>query len=163
MAVIDPCSTEPLPARSQSSGNAAKNFDHVHPRGELESFLAESNYLVSTLPDTPDTNQLLDDKSLALLPDHAYFVNVGRSNVIDDNALIQSLRSGRLAGAALDVFDAEPLPGDSPLWNTPNLAITAHIAAISHPLLIVPIFVDNYRRYLNEQPLNYVIDFDAGY
>jgi phosphoglycerate dehydrogenase-like enzyme len=73
------------------------------------------------------------------------------------------LRQNRLAGAALDVFDREPLPKDSPMWNTSNLNITAHIAAISHPMLLVPIFVQNYQRFVNGEPLNYVIDFDAGY
>ncbi len=67
------------------------------------------------------------------------------------------------AEEALDVFDEEPIPRKSPLWNTPGLSITAHIAAISHPSLIVPIFVENYRRYCDKQPLKYVVDFDRGY
>ena len=62
-----------------------------------------------------------------------------------------------------DVFDVEPVPQDSALWGTQNLRITAHIAAISHPHLIVPILVENYRRYTNRQPLRHVVDFDAGY
>jgi phosphoglycerate dehydrogenase-like enzyme len=145
------------------SGRDAEYFDEVWPVAKLDKFLGRSNRLVSTLPDTPATARLLDSETLALLPEHAYFVNVGRSNVVDDAALMQALRSGRLAGAALDVFDEEPLPQDSPLWNTPNLLVTAHIAAISHPLLIVPIFVENFRRYINHQPLKYVVDLDAGY
>jgi phosphoglycerate dehydrogenase-like enzyme len=76
---------------------------------------------------------------------------------------MNALKNGSLAGAALDVFDEEPIPQESPLWNTPNLSVTAHIAAISHPLLIVPIFVENYRRYVNGEQLNYVVDFAAGY
>ena len=145
------------------SGAPVDGFDEVFSAGELDLFLKRSNYLVSTLPDTPDTNNLLNDKTLASLPDHACFVNVGRSNVVDDEALMKALRTGKLASAALDVFDTEPLPEDSPLWSTPNLSVTAHIAAISHPLLIVPIFVDNYARFIKDQPLNYVVDFDAGY
>ena len=82
---------------------------------------------------------------------------------MDDAALIDALENGRMAGAALDVFDVEPVPQDSALWDTPNLTITAHIAAISHPHLIVPILVENYRRYTNRQPLRHVVDFDAGY
>jgi phosphoglycerate dehydrogenase-like enzyme len=145
------------------SGEPAEDFDQVFSVSDLHAFLSKSNYLVSTLPDTAATNSLLDDESLAALPGHAYFVNVGRSNVVDDKALMKALRTGRLAGAALDVFDSEPLPGDSPFWNTPNLSVTAHIAAISHPLLIVPVFVENYRRFVKDQPLNYIVDFDAGY
>ena len=115
------------------------------------------------MPDTPGTNHLLNAESLARLPDGACFVNVGRSNVVDDDALVAALQSGRLAGAALDVFDEEPIPDESPLWDAPNLRVTGHIAAISHPDLIVPIFIENYRRFIAGQALNYVVDFDAGY
>jgi phosphoglycerate dehydrogenase-like enzyme len=145
------------------SGKPAENFDAVWPVAELKEFLSQSHYLVSTLPATPETDALLDAETLAALPEGAYFINVGRSNVVDDQALVDALAGGRLAGAALDVFDEEPLPDDSPLWEAPNLAVTAHVAAISHPLLIVPIFVENYRRYMAGEPLQYVVDFDAGY
>lgn len=144
-------------------GAQSPGFDKVIPVERLYEFLEETDYLVATLPQTDDTDNLLDAAALARLPAHAYFVNVGRSNVVDDRALIDALRNGKLAGAALDVFDEEPIPKDSPLWDTPNLSITAHIAAISLPLLLVPIFIDNYQRYIKEQPLRYVIDFEAGY
>lgn len=145
------------------SGAPAPEFEKVARVGQLYDFLEGIDYLVSTLPQTTDTDNLLDAAALAKLPARAYFINVGRGNVVDDDALIDALRNDKLSGAALDVFDEEPIPPDSPLWDTPNLVITAHIAALSHPLLIVPIFVENYRRYTNEQPLKYVIDFDAGY
>ena len=145
------------------SGAAVPGFETVRPVDQLHDFLAEVNYLVSTLPETDATESMLDANALAKLPRHAYFINVGRSNVINDEALIGALRNGDIAGAALDVFDEEPLPKDSPLWDTPNLSITAHIAAISHPELITPVFIDNYRRYVQGQPLRYVVDFEAGY
>jgi len=145
------------------SGANAPEFEKVIPVGQLHSFLEDIDYLVATLPRTTDTDNLLDAGAIAKLPAHAYFINVGRSNVVDDEALIDALRKNNLAGAALDVFDEEPIPQDSPLWDTPNLSITAHVAAVSHTALIVPIFVENYRRYLEQQPLNYVIDFDVGY
>lgn len=145
------------------SGTPVSGFDIVSPVADLHTFLNDIDYLVATLPQTGDTNRLLDEAALARLPSHAYFINVGRSNVVDDDALIDALRNGRLGGAALDVFDEEPLPENSRFWDTPNLSVTSHIAAISHPLLIVPIFVDNYYRYVNGQPLKYVIDFDTGY
>jgi phosphoglycerate dehydrogenase-like enzyme len=145
------------------SGEPSPAFEKVMPVDRLHEFLEETDYLVSVLPQTDDTNNLLDEAALARLPRHTYLINVGRSNVIDNVALIDALRNDRLAGAVLDVFDEEPLPQDSPLWDTPNLSITAHIAAVSHPSLIVPIFVENYRRYINKQPLNYIVDFDAGY
>jgi len=145
------------------SGVPLPEFERVVSVGQLHDFLEEIDYLVSTLPQTDATDNLLDRTALARLPAHAYFINIGRSNVINDQALIDALRNGKLAGATLDVFDEEPVPQDSPLWDTPNLSITAHIAAISHPSLIAPIFVENYRRYANKQPLKYVVDFGAAY
>lgn len=145
------------------TGAAVPGFHKVFDVAQIEDFLQSCQYLVATLPQTRGTDNLLNSKTLQRLPDGAYFVNVGRSNVVDDGALIDALNSGKLAGAVLDVFDEEPLPGDSPLWDTKNLKVTAHISAISHPLLIVPIFVENYQRYLDERPLQHVVDLDAGY
>ena len=145
------------------SGADVPGFEKVLPVAQLNDFLEECDYVVAVLPRTAATDKLLDAAALARLPAHAYFINVGRSNVVDDAALMDALQNNRLAGAALDVFDEEPIPEDSPLWDTPNLSITAHVAAVSYTSLIVPIFVENYRRYLKQQPLNYVIDFAAGY
>jgi len=145
------------------SGADAQGFEKVMPVARLHDFLEECDYLVAVLPQTVGTDKLLDAAALAKLPAHAYFINVGRGNVVDDEALIDALQNNRLAGAALDVFNEEPVPKDSPLWDTPNLSITAHVSAVSYTSIIVPIFVENYRRYLNKQPLNYVIDFAAGY
>ncbi len=145
------------------SGAPSSAFDEVMPVAKLHEFLEETDYLVAALPQTDGTENLLDKAALAKLPAHVYFINVGRSNVVNDEALSDALRNNELAGAALDVFDEEPIPCKSPLWNTPGLSITAHIAAISHPSLIVPIFVENYWLYSNKQPLKYVVDFDRGY
>jgi len=146
-----------------SAGAPASQFGEVMPVSQLHDFLDGLDYLVTVLPHTEETDRLLDKAALAILPAHAYVVNVGRGNVIDDAALVAALQNNELAGAALDVFDQEPIPDDSPLWNTPDLSITAHVAAMSHPSLIVPIFVDNYRRYSNGQPLKHTIDLDKGY
>lgn len=145
------------------SGSPSEGFDSVLPVSQLHEFLDGLDYLVSTLPDSAETDTLLDGAALAKLPAHAYLVNVGRGNAIDDDALIAALQRGELAGAALDVFDEEPVAQGSPLWDAPNLTITAHIAAISHPSLIVPIFLKNYRRYCKNKTLDYIVDFDKGY
>lgn len=145
------------------SGTSVAEFDSIYKLQDLEHFLVESDHIVSTLPDTPGTQHLLNKDTIGLLSKSTYFVNVGRSSVVDDEALIDALTRGALGGAALDVFDNEPIPKDSPLWKTPNLSITAHIAAISHPLLIVPIFVENFAKYKAGQPLNHIVDFNAGY
>ena len=145
------------------SGATRPGFDKVMQTNQLHEFLEKLDYLVSILPNTPDTDHLLDAVALKKLPKHACFINIGRSNVVDDDALMDALINNELAGATLDVFDEEPIPQESPLWDTPNLTITAHVAAVSYPSIIVPIFVDNYRRYTSKQPLRYVVDFDAGY
>jgi len=145
------------------SGAATPGFERVYAAAEIGDFLRTLDDLVATLPDTSQTTGLLDRETLAMLPAQAYFINVGRSNVVDDEALIEALHEGRLAGATLDVFDEEPVPETSPLWETPNLQMTAHIAAINHPLLIVPVFVENYKRYVDGEALRHRVDFDAGY
>jgi phosphoglycerate dehydrogenase-like enzyme len=145
------------------SGRPTPGFDEVFAIDDRLDFLSRCDYLVSTLPQTPETDALLDAEAFGRLPPGSYFVNVGRSNVVDDDALIGALESGRLAGATLDVFDEEPLPADSPLWQAPNLRITAHIAAVSHPALIAPVFVRNYRHFVAGEPLEYLVDFEAGY
>jgi len=145
------------------SGRPNNAFDAVYPIEKLAAFLAQCNFLVSTLPQTRETDALLDAEAFAALPAGACFINVGRSNVVDDDAMLAALDSGHLAGATLDVFDEEPLPLDSALWDAPNLNITAHIAAVSHPELIAPIFVRNFTRFQEGRPLEYVIDFSAGY
>ncbi|WP_369375200.1 NAD(P)-dependent oxidoreductase [Promicromonospora sp. Populi] len=95
---------------------------------ELDAQLAETDLLVSLLPGLPSTRHILDARLLSLLPPTARFVNVGRGATVDEEALVAALRSGALAGAALDVMETEPLPADSPLWDVPNLILTPHVA-----------------------------------
>jgi phosphoglycerate dehydrogenase-like enzyme len=145
------------------SGAEVPEFHSVYPATHLADFLENLDYLVSVLPDTPATDNLLDAETLALLPAHAVFVNVGRANVVDDLALVEALGNGTLAGAVLDVFDEEPVPEGSPLWDAPNLLMTAHMAAVSRPDLIAPIFLENYRRFVAGRDLINTIDFERGY
>lgn len=145
------------------TGAGKAPFESVYPAARIGEFLPGLDYLVSVLPHVAATDRLLNADTLALLPPTARFVNVGRGNVVDDAALIAALEAGRLAGAVLDVFDEEPLPESSPLWDARNLLVTAHVAAMSHPGLIVPIFIDNYRRFAAGKSLTNVIDFEHGY
>ena len=127
------------------------------------AFAAGLDYLVTVIPNTPGTRRLVDAALLAALPSRAVFVNPGRGTVVDERALADALRRGSLAGAVLDVFEQEPLPSDHVFWTLPNVLITSHTAALSMPADIVPIFIDNYRRFLGGQPLRHQVDFDAGY
>ncbi|GAA1983846.1 phosphoglycerate dehydrogenase [Isoptericola halotolerans] len=104
---------------------------HGHPvvsRDRLAEVLPTADVLVSLLPATPETDKALDASVLSLLPAHARFVNVGRGATVDEPALVAALRSGALAGAALDVTATEPLPADSELWDAPGLILTPHVA-----------------------------------
>jgi phosphoglycerate dehydrogenase-like enzyme len=145
------------------SGAANSNFEKVYSTADLVHFLSELDYLVSVLPDTPETDNLLNEKTLASLPARACFINVGRANVVKVDALIMALNNKQLGAAVLDVFDEEPVPEDSPLWDTPNLLMTPHIAARSYPELIVPIFLSNYQRFASGQALDNLISFEHGY
>ena len=116
-----------------SRGVALEPFAGIYTKTALKSFLERCDYLVAVLPDTPETDDLLDREALACLKPGAVLVNVGRGNLLDEKALAQALQERRLAAAVLDVFREEPLPPDSPLWGIPNLRITAHIAAVSRP------------------------------
>jgi glyoxylate/hydroxypyruvate reductase A len=91
------------------------------------------------------------------------FINPGRGTIVDEAALAAALDAGRLAGAVLDVFEQEPLPPDHVFWRTPNVIITGHTAALSMPADVAPVFIDNYRRLLNGEPLRHRVDFDLGY
>jgi phosphoglycerate dehydrogenase-like enzyme len=126
-------------------------------------FASDLDYLVSVMPDTAATRRLIGDTLLRALPPRAVFVNPGRGGVVDEAALADALQEGRLAGAVLDVFETEPLPADHVFWRLPNVHVTSHTAALSAPLDIAPIFIDNYRRLLRGEPLQYRVDFERGY
>jgi phosphoglycerate dehydrogenase-like enzyme len=145
------------------SGAAVMPFEQVYGAAQLHDFLASLDYLVCVLPDTPDTDGLLDATALAQLPAGAVLVNVGRGPVLDEQALAVALHEGALAGAVLDVFREEPLPPEHPFWSAPNLLLTAHIAARSYPRDITAIFIDNYQRLLRGEALLHRVDPQRGY
>ena len=109
------------------------------------------------LPSLPSTQKILDAKRLSLLPRHAWLVNVGRGATVDEDALVAALRDGALAGAALDVFAAEPLPSDSPLWTLPQVIISPH-AAGGRPMGAESLFEENLRRLQGGRPLRNLVE-----
>ena len=152
---------------SRSGISSDPSYDSVKKVEELDSLLPETDLLVMSLPDTPETRDILNSKRIALLPEGAYVVNVGRGSAIDEDALCESLESGRLGGAALDVFKTEPLPCGSKIWNTKNLLITPHVAGnltLEHTLNVnVDLFCENLVRFGKGLPLNNLIDRNKGY
>lgn len=144
-------------------GAPVEGFDRVYAADQLDSFLAEPDYVVCVLPDTPGTRHLLNAEAFQRMKNHCCLVNVGRGGVVDESALVKALMAGQLAGAVLDVFQQEPLPQDSALWNAPGLIVTGHISGGSMPKDIAVIFRENYRRYCAGEALKYRIDFERGY
>jgi phosphoglycerate dehydrogenase-like enzyme len=145
------------------SSESSKEVDQYFHGESLLDFARGLDYLVSVLPRTNETNQMVDEALLNALPPHAVFVNVGRGNAVDEPALVRVLTDGRLAAAVLDVFAKEPLPVDHPFWDTPNLYMTYHTSAISYPEDITRVFIENYQLYREGKPLQYIVDFEKGY
>ena len=134
------------------------------PEAMLDA-LPEADIVVLTLPHTHETHHLFDAHAFAAMKRGAYFVNIGRGKVVDESALVQALRSGQLSGAALDVFETEPLPKDSPLWSMNNVIITSHYSGDT-PLYderAMAIFLDNLHRYRSGLPLHHLVDKKMGY
>lgn len=145
----------------------ASLFDEIAVIDRIDEYLPETDLLIASLPGTPQTTGLLGRERLGMLPRHACIVNVGRGSLIDEEALRSMLDRGLLGGAALDVFREEPLPADSPLWETERLLITPHIAGnTTLPYTverIVDLFLENLRLYASGQPLHRLVDRSLGY
>jgi phosphoglycerate dehydrogenase-like enzyme len=127
--------------------------------------LPEIDVLANTLPYTDETHHLIGEGELALLKDGAVLVNIGRGATIDEDAMVQALRSGKLRAAGLDVFETEPLPDDSPLWDMENVLLTPHYSGLTprYNERLFDIFVDNLERYLRGLELENVVDKRLGY
>ena len=139
--------------------------DLLLPPRDLPLMLRESDFLIICLPGTRETAGLLGLAELRQMKQGACLINVGRGGIVDEQALVEVVRAGHLAGAALDVFAQEPLPQDSPLWDEPNILLTAHVAANSHLYEErgTELFLENLRRYLDGRDLLNVYDPEIGY
>jgi glyoxylate/hydroxypyruvate reductase A len=139
---------------------AELGVDELVSTAELDDVLPEADVVVLATPHTPETHRLLDSRRLALLKPSAILVNVARGDVVDEAALAEALRSTRLRGAALDVFEQEPLPPESPLWDLPNVFVSPHSASTvaAENARIVELFCHNLRAYLDGAPMLNVLD-----
>lgn len=123
---------------------------------EIDGLLPTADALVMILPSTPSTRRTLDAERLRLLPQHAWLVNVGRGDTVDEIALVDALRTGGIAGAALDVFASEPLRADSPLWALPNVVISPH-AAGGRPMGAEALLAENLEALMAGRPLRNLV------
>jgi phosphoglycerate dehydrogenase-like enzyme len=141
------------------------NFDQVVGANEWKALLGEAHYIVIATPLTKETKGLIDAEVFNLLRPDAYLINIARGAIVDEPALIEALQTGKIAGAALDTVFTEPLPPESPLWEQPNLFLTPHFSGHSPRTRerAIALFLDNFTRYYNGQPLRNVVDKIAGY
>jgi phosphoglycerate dehydrogenase-like enzyme len=133
--------------------------------GRLREVLPRCDFVVLVVPMTPATHHLIGEAELRAMRPTACLVNIARGAVVDEAALVRALREGWIAGAALDVFDEEPLPADHPLWGVPNVIVTPHVAGepADYARRVAEVFLDNLRRWQRREPLRNVVDFERGY
>jgi len=144
---------------------AAAVVDRLYQAGELTQALGDADLVACSVPLTPASRGMLGSAQFSAMRAGAYFFNLSRGGVVDEPALVEALRSGHLAGAGLDVFAAEPLPQDSPLWEMPNVIVTPHVAAASPQTgqRTEDVFVRNLGRFVKGQPLLNVVDVKRGF
>lgn len=148
------------------SGKPAAHFDEMLGGTEgLNQLLAESDYVILLLPSTPETRQFLTMEQFKRMKPTACLINLARGTVLNEEHLIEALRTGVIAGASLDVFETEPLPPSSPLWELPNAILTPHVSGLSPHYMAraSEIVFENLRNYLEGTPLRNEVDLLSGY
>ena len=154
-----------IAVREHVEKGSTEGVEHVFPPSALDELLKQSDYVVIAAPLIAATDSLMNAARLSIMKPGSVLINVGRGAQVDEAALADALRSHKIAGAALDVFEREPLPADSPLWALENLLITPHTAGLTERLWHrhYELFSDNLRRYLADQPLRFIVDKLKGY
>lgn len=140
-------------------------LDGVYPPEQLHALLRESDYVVIAAPHTPATRGMIGEAEIAAMKPNAVVINVGRGPVIIESALVRALEDRRIRGAALDVFDDEPLPAAHPFWRMSNVLISPHCADHTEGWLELAVtqFIENFHRFQKGEPLRHVVDKRAGY
>ncbi|TAH39414.1 MAG: D-2-hydroxyacid dehydrogenase [Planctomycetota bacterium] len=152
-------------ATRRSDDPAPAYVERLGKPQDLHALLAEADVVAIAVPLTAETEHMFDAAALAAMKPGSYLINVARGRIVDTDALLAALQSGRLAGACLDVTDPEPLPADHPLWRLPNVVITPHVAAAGELTdeRAWTLFRENLRRFDAGEPLLNVVDKRAGY
>lgn len=152
-------------AVKRSAADRPPELDALYATSELPRLLAESNFVVVAVPLTPATEGMIGREQFRAMKSTATIINISRGSVIREAEMIEALNDGTIAGAALDVFEREPLPEDSPLWGMPNVIVTPHSAGghVGFGAATVDLFIDNLRRFFAGEPLRNVVDKQEGY
>ena len=150
----------------RTPGGAMDGFDEMHTYEQLDGLLPRADVVALAVPETAQTINLMDARRFSLMKEGSYLINVGRGSAVDQEALLEALRSGRLAGASIDVTTPEPLPADHPLWQQKNLLLTPHVSGFYHLKATHDAVVDIACRNLAafpEGPYISRVDYDTGY
>ncbi len=142
-----------------------ENVDELMPIDRLPDLMRRSDAVMIACPLTDETRGLINASNLALMKPTAYLINVARGPIVDEDALIDALKAGTIAGAGLDVTEVEPLDKDSPLWDMENVIITPHVAGVSQLRFprLVGFFCANLKKYLAGEPLDNVVRKELGF
>lgn len=139
------------------------NIRCLHGDNGLREALTDAQIVILLLPQTPETVNILNAETLALVATGAFVINPGRGPLIDDDALLKALDSGQIAHATLDVFRTEPLPKDDPFWTHPQVTVTPHIASTTRPETAAAVIAENIARAETGKPLRFLVDRGRGY
>ncbi|WZL75047.1 phosphoglycerate dehydrogenase [Clostridiaceae bacterium 35-E11] len=146
-------------------GKQVKYFDACYPMGSMKEMLKKCDVVILTIPYTAKTHHLINKDTMNAMKDQVYLVNVSRGSIIDEKALISYLKQGKIRGAALDVFEEEPLSQDSPLWNLEHVIVTPHNSWISEMGNVrrFEMIYENLSRYIKGEVLKNRIEVEKGY
>jgi phosphoglycerate dehydrogenase-like enzyme len=151
--------------RSAKKEGKARNVDLLLPQSRMKEMLAESDFVALCVPLTPETRHIIGEAELKAMKPTAYVINIGRGNLIDEEALIRALDEKRIAGAGLDVTAIEPLPKESRLWDFDNVILSPHVSGgmEDYMLRAAQLFCENLKRYLDGKKLLNIVDRKKGY
>ena len=133
-------------------------MDHSYGPDGLMEVLGEVDYFINVIPSTSETRKMIGAKELAAMKPTAFFINVGRGETVDEDALVDALRAGTIAGAGLDVYCQEPLPKDSPFWELDNTIVSPHLGGMSdiYAEQAIPVIEENMGRFLKGERKDFV-------
>ena len=156
---------DPERTRSRHGGATPPHIDELWPIDRLDEMLGLCDWFIVTAPLTGESRGMIDRSRLGLLKEGAYVIVISRGGIVDEDALMEGLRSGRIAGAGIDSPAEDPLPEDSPLWDVQNLVLSPHSSALTPEMFNERrlIFKENLRRFLANEPFLYVCDKRAGF